>query len=441
MAGPKRLKVRAALLGFMLASLAISIAIFATSRPPDNKNLSVTFGPNNDDHNHRQLSSLHNIISRLRDPKTVADKTPHFYKYAYIIVNYHKSGHALSGILVKHINSNLNQFGGRPLKRMHVQPRGDFNSKTKCSDMSFAPGTITVIGGPQFHCTTEQLRDILLSHPDPKQPKWGVKIIHLVRNPFTMAVSNYLYHSQDPTPEPFVNWKNPCNSATIGKYTQVDLAAPLLTQPKVKTRVGGQVPRVQPIMKREDFKSIADDCASLYQTKPGMENATFYQHLRTLNPTEGLRMATADKLDNIVLMAVDLIMFKRVRELVKASNPNHINGDMEVKTILMDDFIHQPGNSMFQVYDFIFKDLLTEEIKISRSNTYEQSYLQQRESNHDMNNHITYGKFQDTVALIEYLRGEPVFGPPLTKIEALLDQILFEESVGMERMIARPPRH
>lgn len=420
---PKRLHERVILLGFVLATLAVSIAIVVTSRPPISADI-----------DYRRQLSIRSIITQFRDPKSVADKTPtpHFWKYAYIIVNYHKSGHALSDILVKHINSNLNQFG-RPLKRMKVQPRGNFNSQTKCSEMSFAPGTITVIGGPELHCSTEQLKDILLSHPDPKQPKWGVKVIHLVRNPFTMAVSNYNYHKQDPTPEPFVHWKNPCDAGGVGRYTLKDLTSPLLAQPKVKIRVRGQLPRIQPIMKREDFNAIADDCSSLYQTKPGMENATFYEHLRKLDSIEGLRMATADKINNIVLMAVDLIQFKRVRELVKASNPNHINGDMEVKTISMDDFIHQPGRSMYQVYDFVFKDLLSEETKISRSNTYEQSYLSQRESNHYINNHITYGKFDNTAALIEYLRGEPIFGPPLTKIEALLDEILYEESVGMER--------
>ena len=147
-------------------------------------------------------------------------------------------------------------------------------------------------------------------------------------------------------------------------------------------------------------------------------------------------MATADQMNNIVLMAVDLIQFKRVRDLVKASNPNHINGDLEIKTISMDDFIHQPGSSMYQIYDFVFKDLLSEETKITRSQTYEQSYLRERESHHLMNDHITYGKFDNTAALIEYLRGEPVFGPPLAKIEALLNEILYEESVGMERIIA-----
>lgn len=425
---PKRLQnERVTLLGFILATLAVSIAIVVRSRPLPSADI-----------DHRRQLSLRSIITQFRDPKSVADKktpTPHFWKYAYIIVNYHKSGHALSDILVKHINSNLNQFG-RPLKRMKVQPRGNFNSKTKCSEMSFAPGTITVIGGPELHCSTEQLKDILLSHPDPKQPKWGVKVIHLVRNPFTMAVSNYNYHRQDPTPEPFVNWKNPCDAGGVGRYKLKDLTLPLLAQPKVKIRVRGQLPRMLPIMKREDFNAIADDCSSLYQTKPGMENATFYEHLRALDSTEGLRMATADKINNIVLMAVDLIQFKRVRELVKASNPNHINGDMEVKTISMDDFIHQPGRSMYQVYDFVFKDLLSEETKITRSNTYEQSYLNQRESKHYINNHITYGKFDNTAVLIEFLRGEPVFGPPLTKIEALLDEILYEESVGMERAIA-----
>jgi hypothetical protein len=418
----KRLKARVAFLGCLLATLVISIAII-NSHIPTYDDLSASAN----DH-HRELS-LRSVTSQFRDPKSVADKTPHFWKYAYIIVNYHKSGHSLSDVLVKHINSNLRPFGG-DLRRNDFQPRSHF---TKCNEISFPPGTITVIGRPEFHCNTEQLRDLLMNHPDPKITKWGVKIIHLVRNPFTMAVSNYHYHSQNPTPEPFENWKNPCSGLTqppVGSTdaTLIDLAAPLLSHPKVKIRVNGKAPQLQPVMTHEDFKNIVDDCYSLYQTKPGLENATFNEHLRSLDSTEGLRMATAEKMNNIVLMAIDLLLFIRVHNLVKASSPNHINGDIEVKTLSIDDFIHQPGSSMYGVYDFIFKDLLPEETKIIRSQTYEQSYLRERESHHYMNNHITYGKFEDTVALMEYLRKDAVFGPPLTRIEALLDEILYQES-------------
>jgi len=37
-----------------------------------------------------------------------------------------------------------------------------------------------------------------------------VKVIYLIRDPFDMVVSNYLYHSQTPTPEPFARTYDPC---------------------------------------------------------------------------------------------------------------------------------------------------------------------------------------------------------------------------------------
>ncbi|KAL7452473.1 hypothetical protein ACHAWC_004192 [Mediolabrus comicus] len=440
------LRARVVLLVCLVATLLISAAIIVSSshRPATLLALPTAHSSTAVDHRHRrQLSTLRSIVQKFRDPKSTEEKTPRFYKYAYIIVNYNKSGHALSDVLVKHINSNLLQFGGRGLAKNYVQPDGHFNSRTKCTEISFAPGTITVIGEPQFLCSVEHLRDILMSHPDPKQPKWGVKIIHLVRNPFTMAVSNYHYHLQDPSPDPsFANTKNPCSGLTqdtVGstRTTLKDLAVPLLSRPKMKIRVNGQAPKLHGIMKREDFQHIADDCSLLYQTKPGMENATFYDHLRMLDRTEGLRLATADKMNTIVLMAVNLLMFKRVRDLVKASSRNHINGDMEVKTLLVDDYIHQPSSSMYRLYDFIFQDLIDEEVKVTRSQTYEQSYLRERESHHQMNKHITYGKFEDTAELTEYLRNDSVFGPVLTRIEGLLDEILFEESVATENVLAR----
>eukprot|EP00984_Skeletonema_dohrnii_P030174 scaffold21432_cov150-Skeletonema_dohrnii-CCMP3373.AAC.4 len=68
MAGPKRLKVRVTLLGFILASLAIANIVIITSRPPLSADV---------DH-HRQLS-LRSMITRLKDPKSVAEKDPHFW--------------------------------------------------------------------------------------------------------------------------------------------------------------------------------------------------------------------------------------------------------------------------------------------------------------------------------------------------------------------------
>lgn len=57
------------------------------------------------------------------------------------------------------------------------------------------------IYSPDLFCTPEELAHLLLESGDGHYAKHdrGVKIIHLVRNPFAMAVSNYHYHAQIPT--------------------------------------------------------------------------------------------------------------------------------------------------------------------------------------------------------------------------------------------------
>ena len=54
---------------------------------------------------------------------------------------------------------------------------------------------------PDLFCTPEELAHLLLDggRGHVAERDRGVKIVHLVRNPFVMAVSNYHYHAQIPT--------------------------------------------------------------------------------------------------------------------------------------------------------------------------------------------------------------------------------------------------
>lgn len=59
-------------------------------------------------------------------------------------------------------------------------------------------GTIYVQESPDLYCNDEEvLNGLALSH------EGGTKIIHFVRNPYEMVLSNYFYHSQEPTPGEF----------------------------------------------------------------------------------------------------------------------------------------------------------------------------------------------------------------------------------------------
>lgn len=56
-------------------------------------------------------------------------------------------------------------------------------------------GTVYVQESPDLFCDDDDLIDgLAASHSG------GTKIIHFVRNPYEMVLSNYFYHSQDPTP-------------------------------------------------------------------------------------------------------------------------------------------------------------------------------------------------------------------------------------------------
>merc|ERR1712176_961787 len=127
-----------------------------------------------------------------------------------------------------------------------------------------------------------------MGHRNTSQEKLGVKLIHLVRNPFQMAISNYHYHGQDNTPEPYVHTKDPCNSLTKktiggGGDVEADLESIVLSQPRMSFSSNNvNVSLSNPIMLREEFDLIVQDCKSLYQTIPGYEKASFYKHLQCL---------------------------------------------------------------------------------------------------------------------------------------------------------------
>ena len=355
------------------------------------------------------------------------DDNPHFWNYAYVIVTYHKSGHILSHTLRDHLQKQIKTFGVN-LRRNSVLPRRKFNVLTKCSDLTLGPGTVTIIEAPEFHCHEQQLANILMDNPDPKHFKLGVKIIHLVRNPFSMAVSNYNYHSQDPSPEPFVHWKNPCSLER--KYTGpvADLVTPVLSSPMMGIRIDGELPaRPLPIMTHQDFDNIFNDCNSLYQTKPGLKNATYYEHLRALDPTEGLRMATTDKFTHIALMANDLLMFSRVKQLERercAERPWR-RQKLHLITMPMQDWIDQPRKSMYKYLEFLFHGHMPDNQKHKISKMYESNFFRKSL----VANHITTGQSADSAELMEHLRRDAVFGGPLARIEALLEEVLQLESV------------
>jgi len=344
-----------------------------------------------------------------------------------------QAGHLLSHHLTKYLQNNAAFHFGTRLQREVVQPRLQFDPIKKCTRLALKPGTITLLEAPQFHCKKEDLAMLFMKNPDKnnksnKKIKFGVKLLHLVRNPFEMAVSNYHYHAQDPTPEPFVHTVNPCESLRQNNIGPANMNEVDLVQPKLAHPI---LPGMDPIMDFGAFGAITKDCQSLFRTRPGLEDASYYRHLRTLDPKEGLRLATADKFNHFALMASDLLVLEQVRKLVYERNVHRPakHHEFALLTMSMEEWKESPERSMRRFLEFTFGKLMPDERKEYLARRYGKQYLAKT----ILSEHVTEGKVgdeSDKEELMEYLRGNAVFGGPLTRMEGLVNEMLRWQEAG-----------
>lgn len=373
------------------------------------------------------ICKLH--LPRCNIESTVVKATQKFssHKYAWVFVTYHKSGHHLSNQLVEHLQDSIvsSSVGTESLQRQYVNARREFSDKTKCTNLNLEPGTVTVLEAPEFHCGSEILKHLLLDHRDERHQKWGVKLIHLVCNPFSMAVSNYHFHGQHDTPEKFVHTSNPCDTfvKTIGASgeTIVDLSEPLLSQAG--------------IMDRGSFDQLALRCHELYQKRPGLETGSYYDHLQRLPSGDGIELATIDKFKSFALMANDLILFDEVQSMVEeAAELNQgyptRHRSFELYTMSLDDWIENPSGSMHRFLDFAIGSHMSPGKKHEVANIYERHYIDVQMPT----KHVTSGKYDDKPELMSYLRQHPLLGGPLARMEQLVNgRLAYEFEVTRSR--------
>jgi hypothetical protein len=87
-----------------------------------------------------------------------------------------------------------------------LQPR-KFDNRTYCpNEFGLKRGVIDVQESPDLYCGVEEMARILLGDDEEMQQRdssseerRSTNIVHFVRNPYSMALSNYYYHSQIPT--------------------------------------------------------------------------------------------------------------------------------------------------------------------------------------------------------------------------------------------------
>ena len=269
--------------------------------------------------------------------------------YTYLIIHYHKSGH----ILTQNLRDILLQIDPS-IQRNYIDrfPKRQHDQHTKCPHLTLHPNTVYVQSSPDFFCNVDILAEELLTRPTKQR---GVKLIHLIRDPFTMAISNYNYHSQDPLPEG-ENWvkrTNPCAVEDKSTLTYAHLFMKTLTSPGAYR-----------LMEYDDFKTIQTMCHRLYdqqQSSPG-----FYQHLLHLPPADGLILATTYLMlghgGDILRMANNIIKLRQLQTLERqihlqahtlATFNNEAKRKVQVLTMSMDNFIRQPKESTIQFLEFI----------------------------------------------------------------------------------------
>ena len=151
------------------------------------------------------------------------------HHYGVIFVMYHKTGYVLTRFLLKEIleleirargyaegkvQVNLTGYAidyvdektGSPIAfgrrgswhKMVAPPRRHHGISGCSSDFRLSAGKIYLQEAPDFFCRDTDLSARMLALPA-RNPDTGgrVKIVHFVRNPFEMALSNYFYHSQE----------------------------------------------------------------------------------------------------------------------------------------------------------------------------------------------------------------------------------------------------
>ena len=418
------------------------------------------------------LFDNHNIIDEGSKSRPAFDPA----SYAYLIIHYHKTGHHLSRQLRDFLVAGTGH-GTPPMSdgRENAFQHRWHERGTGCPRaMVLRPGIVAVQAAPDFFCAASVLAEYLLRDDDgggiddngmqqqqqqqqhqQQNKKRGIKIIHLVRNPYSLAVSNWVYHAQYPTPEQWVKDVHPCiEERWFDAQAYRDLVRSTLL-------VGND-----PIMQLTDFDELRAMCTSLYRTGDASKGSkrpwNYYTHLRHLDPRDALAMATGHMLiqgitgGDIVRMANNVVKLDQVMYLedqIRSSsrrrrqhNDNNIvpddNNDkkedermIQVMTMSMEEFTHEPYAATMRFLDFALEGSSSSTVKEQIAVEYEKSYNDKIKKG---DKHITNDKSitnggdiniaEKKEEMIEYLRKHRLFGRVLGNIERLIDDALEKSS-------------
>lgn len=290
--------------------------------------------------------------------------------------------------------------------------------QTNCPQLHIKMGGLQVLTAPDFFCSMDVLDEVLM--PRFFQLKSnrtaGTKIIHMVRDPFEMALSNYFYHSQQPTPEKWVmDDCSPCDSQYYDTHSRRTNTTSLdLLLPTLETITRAQIDKVQSL------------CQSIFQNpeNPDLLHAPLYDHLLKLEGYDGLRLATTRQLigsggdtgnagGDILRMANNVL---KLDQFVVSST-----ADVQIMTTYMSHWVSDPKETALAATDFLLGGSLTREKKLAVALQYAEKYV--NKTLNDTEQHITsnmdYVRDQKQ-KLMALLRADPILAPVLIEVQKIL---------------------
>ncbi|KAL7525342.1 hypothetical protein ACHAXR_000962, partial [Thalassiosira sp. AJA248-18] len=340
------------------------------------------------------------------------------------------SAKSIMGPSVDHVDENTGEtiaFGQRGNWNSNFVPARRHAGIASCpSSFKLSRGAIFLQEAPDLYCSDIELAQRMLGFPPQKGGK--AKIVHFVRGAFSMVLSNYFYHSQEPTPEPWVHIDDPCEF----KYENGEsLAIHVLPTLKERTKIT-----------QKHFDAVVGMCKTLFQSDATMKNATFYEHLLKLNHWDGLRLATAQMViasssankhlagGDILRLANNLIKFENIR--TSPSIPLEQRKELHLLTLSMDDYIDSPKTTTMNFLNFVLGSNDTIVSSSLRSKMAEDMANSGKKKKG--NSHVTQGKHEDKEELRQLLQEDSVLGPILSEVEILVQDAL-EKSAKLASLL------
>jgi hypothetical protein len=231
-----------------------------------------------------------------------------------------------------------------------------------------------------------------------------------------------------------VKFQNPCDHQYPKGGSFADMVIPPVNVGEIE-----QQPQMRVTI--DEFNAIVHDCLSFYRTKDRLKRSNFLAHLLRLPPGHGLRLATAemtiqgyDNGGDILRMANNIMKLEQTREFIQqqsnaaedptTNNSYYYNKELQIHTMSLDEFIVQPAVSALEFFNFVLGGDNTND-KLQRrmeevARKYEKHYYDKIKAGVD---HVTHDKVgnDDREQLMNYLKSDEVFGPPLHKIEMLVE--------------------